>query len=71
MRPRRSHPSKSYVLRPGTVDGAFRLDFDGGLGGAAAGVGLANCVISILLEVLRSTKDTRSWAAARPHRIFT
>ena len=24
-------------------------------------MGLANCVISILLEVLRSTKDTRPW----------
>src|SRR4030088_2692260 len=25
------------------------------------GISLANCVISILLEVLRSTKDTRPW----------
>ncbi len=37
----------------------------------AAGVGLANCVISFFLEVFRSTKDTPPLAAARSHRIFT
>jgi hypothetical protein len=38
---------------------------------AAAAVALANCVISVLLEVLRSNQGYSTLAAARPQRIFT